>query len=72
MLHKEPTPTTKISSASESAERRGIGFPSLAALLRRHRLPFPPLGSCLHAKGDLLSIVPRELLLDLGPLTSWP
>ena len=26
----------------------------------------------MHAKGGLLSITPQEILLDLGPLTSWP
>ena len=40
--------------------------------LRRRSLPFLPLGGRLGAKGDLLSIASQELLLDLGPLTSWP
>ena len=29
-------------------------------------------GGFLSAKGDLLSIAPQGLLLDLGPLISWP
>ena len=42
----------------------------IAVLLRQRRLPFLPYHGCLSAKGDLLSIAPQELLLDLGPLTS--
>ena len=42
------------------------------APLRQRNLPFLPLGGRLHTKGDLLSIATKGLLLDLGPLTSWP
>ena len=34
--------------------------------------PFSTNDGCLSTKGDLLSIVTQGLLLDLGPLTSWP
>ena len=34
--------------------------------------PFSPNDGCLSAKGDLLSIATQGLLLDPGPLTSWP
>ena len=43
-----------------------------AFLLRPCCIPFLPYHSCLGAKGDLLSIAPQGLLLDLGPRTSWP
>ena len=58
--------TAKISFALGSTKRYGIGFSLVAALLRQRRLPFLPLGGCLRAKGDLLSIAPQELLLDSG------
>ena len=71
-LHKESTLDCQDKFRTRVGQCNGIRFPPLATLLHRRRLPFPPLGSCLHAKGDLLSIAPQELLLDLGPLTSWP
>ena len=43
-----------------------------APLLQQRRLPFLSYHGCLSAKGDTLSIAPQELLLDVGPLTSWP
>ena len=55
-----------------STQRYDIRSSPFAALLWQHRLPFPSSGSFLHAKGDLLSIAPQGLLLDLGPHTSWP
>ena len=49
------------------------GHTRLAATpLRPRQLPFLPYHGCLSAKGDLLTIAPQGLLLDLGPHTSWP
>ena len=62
----------KISPTLRPANSWSLGVTLAAALLRQRRLLFLPYHGCLSAKGDLLSIVPQELLLDLGPLTSWP
>ena len=64
--------TAKISFALRPTNRWNLGVTLAAALLRQRRLPFLPYPGCLSAKGDLLSIAPQGLLLDLGPLTSWP
>ena len=69
---EEPTRTAKISHEIRSTNRGDLGVMLAAALLWQRRLPFLPYHGCLSAKGDPLSIAPQELLLDLGPLTSWP
>ena len=63
---------TEISLALGTTNRYNVKFSLDAALWRQRCLPFSPLGGFLRAKGDLLSITPQGLLLDLGPLTSWP
>ena len=64
--------TAKISRELRLANRWDLGDMLAMDLLRQRRLPFLSYHSCLSAKGDPLTIVPQRLLLDLGPLTSWP
>ena len=69
-LRQKPLQTYKISHAK--LNRLSAKLSPSAALSRQCCLPFLPSGGCLSAKGDLLIIATQGLLLDLGPLTSWP
>ena len=60
---------------SHPPEMLAIATPTLtpnAVQFWQRRAPFSPNDGCLSAKGDLLSIATQGLLLDPGPLTSWP
>ena len=64
--------TAKISLTLRLANRWSLRVTLAVALLRQRHLPFLPYHGYFSAKGDLLSIATQGLLLDLGPLTSWP
>ena len=71
-IAKDRPRTTEISHALRSASRWNLRVMTIAVLSRPRRRPFLSCHGYLSAKGDLLSIAPQGLLLDLGPLTSWP
>ena len=59
-------------SSSGNTSYRSTDLAPNAVLFWQRHAPFSPNDSCLSAKGDLLSIATQGLLLDPGPLTSWP
>ena len=70
--HQGEASDSRDKSSSGATNYRNTDLASNAALCWQCCAPFSPNDGCLSAKGDLLSIATQGLLLDPGPLTSWP